>query len=206
MIYGGTFNPIHLGHLIVAEESRRLLGGARQILFMPSAHPPHKSADLAPAQHRLAMVRLAIGDHSAFEVSDLELGRAGPSYTIDTVREFQRRDPARRVLVLVGADSVPDLPSWREAGALVRACQIVVAARPGFDPGCLDRLRDPFGDEVVAGLQRHWLETPQVEISGTEIRRRLRCGESVRYWLPAAVEDYVRRHGLYGTGTGSGPS
>lgn len=200
VLYGGTFNPIHLGHLIVAEEVRRRFGAGQRVLFMPAAQPPHKAEDLAPAHHRLAMVRLAVADNPGFDVSDLELTRTGPSYTIDTVRELQRREPERRVRVLVGADSVPELPTWREAPALVRESQIVVAARPGWDVGRLDALRDAFDAEVLDGLRRHWFDTPLVGISGTEIRRRLRAGESVRYWVPAAVEEYVQRNGLYGTG------
>ncbi len=204
VLYGGTFNPIHLGHLIIAEECRRRLGAAR-VLFLPAAQPPHKNDDIAPAEHRLEMVRLAAAANPGFEVSDLEIARGGRSYTIDTVRELQRLAPSKKLHLLVGADSVPDLPTWRDAKALLGACQVVTAARHGWDTTAFDGIRGFFGDAAVDALRRFAFDTPVVEISSTEIRRRLRAGERVRYWVPDAVEEYIRRHGLYGTGSATCP-
>ena len=203
VIFGGTFNPIHLGHLIVAEEVRRRMTAGEQILFMPAAQPPHKPPVSVPATHRCAMVKLAIAANPGFASSDLEIARGGTSWTVDTIRALQAREPGKKIYLLVGADSVPDLPGWREADTLLRICQIVVAARPGWDASAIDGLPGRFDAALVEGLHRHAFPTPRVEISSTEIRRRLAAGESVRYWLPEAVDSYIRTNRLYGVSQGA---
>lgn len=205
VIFGGTFNPIHLGHLIVAEEVRRRMSADAKILFMPAAQPPHKPPVTVPASHRCAMVQLAIADNPGFERSDLEIARGGTSWTVDTIRDLQAREPGKKIYLLVGADSVPDLPKWRQADTLLRLCQIVVAARPGWDASAIEGLRGRFDGASVDALHRHAFATPRVEISSTEIRRRLAAGESVRYWLPESVENYIKANGLYGVAQTPGP-
>lgn len=197
VLYGGTFSPIHLGHLIVAEEVRQRLGGGVRVIFMPAAQPPHKAAVPVDAKHRLEMVRLATASNPDFEVSDLEIRRGGTSYTIDTIRRLLEQDPGRKIYLLVGADSVPDLPSWRDAVTLLGLCQVVVAARPGWSTAAVDALKATFSDAIVDGIRRHAFPTPRVEISSTEIRRRLAAGESVRYWVPEPVLEYLNRNRLY---------
>lgn len=206
VVFGGTFNPIHLGHLLVAEEVRRRMAADERILFMPAAQPPHKPPVAVPALHRSAMVNLAIASNPGFASSDLELARGGTSWTVDTIRALQAREPGKKIYLLVGADSVPDLPGWREADTLLRICQIVVAARPGWDSSAIDGLRGRFDAAIVEGLHRHSFATPRVEISSTEIRRRLAAGESVRYWLPETVVHYVKANGLYGPAKTPGPA
>ena len=191
LCFGGSFNPIHHGHLIGARAVAEA-AGFDHVVLVPSAFPPHKlrATGMAPAEHRLAMCRLAVEGDGAFEVNDLELTRTGPSYTIDTAREL-RREGWNEVHWLIGADTVPLLPQWHEPDKLLDEVAFVVMARPGYDldwstlPGRLRSLRD----KVV--------EAPRVEISSSDIRRRIAEGRSIRYLTPPLVADYLLRHRLY---------
>ena len=191
LCFGGSFNPIHHGHLIGARAVAEAAGFERVVLI-PSALPPHKLGDreMAPAEHRLAMCRLAVKGDATFEVNDLELTRTGPSYTIDSARQL-RREGWTGVHWLIGTDTVPFLPQWHEPDALLKEVTFVVMARPGHRldwpslPGHLRALRD----KVVEG--------PRVEISASDIRRRVAAGQPIRYLTPPAVETYIRANGLY---------
>lgn len=187
-LFGGSFDPIHFGHLLVAERLREL-ERLDQVVFVPAARSPHKSGTEAAARHRLAMLRLAVRDHPSFTVSDLELRRPGPSYTIDTVRHYARLWATRPIL-LVGADSLVDLQCWREYPAMRREARIVVYARPGWEDAAAAARR--LGLRYHAGVLS--------ELSSREIRRRARNGRSLRYQMPDPVRRYLHGHGLYGAG------
>ena len=184
-IFGGSFNPIHLGHLLLAEQARDVLTLDR-VLFIPASQPPHKpSIGLAPAEARLRMVRLAIRDHAAFVASDIELARPGPSYSIDTVTALSRSLPKAALFLLVGQDMLS--VTWMGWDRLKRLCTVVAAGRPGARRARAQR-----------GVR--WLEIPPVDISSSDIRARAAAGRSIRYLVPAAVERYIRQHRLYQPG------
>jgi nicotinate-nucleotide adenylyltransferase len=214
-LFGGTFDPIHLGHLRAAEEVREALGLER-IVFLPSGDPPLKRASgapLAPARERLAWVELAIRGHDAFSVDALELERPGPSYTIDTLRALAPRLAPRRPVFIVGCDAFAELASWREPKALLELAHFAVMTRPPVEGGSLaDWIPDELAAELVLssdGQQaRHrsagtWLRRVAIaalDISSTDVRRRLSEGRSVRYLLPDPVLAAVTESRVYARG------
>ena len=192
-VLGGTFDPPHLGHLALAERARDELGLSR-VLFVPAADPPHKRTRSKSAlSHRLAMTRLAVRGIEGFAVSDVEARRSGPSYTIETLHELQRRHPAAELWLLLGEDSLRDLPSWREPEAIVALARVAVAPRPGSPakPGSTRTLAK------LAARRIAWLRAPALDISSSDLRARARRGSSLRILVPDAVVEYVRRHRLY---------
>lgn len=191
-IYGGTFDPIHLGHLILAEQCREACGLDR-VWFVPASEPPHKiGARRASMHHRLEMARLAIAGHSAFEVSEIEAGRPGPSYSVDTLEQIRTERPDDELFFLIGGDSLVDLPTWREPGRIAAMATVVVANRPGSStespPPSL------FGPDA---LPFRFVEIPPIGIASQDVRGRLAEGRSVRYLIPRAVEAYIDAHKLY---------
>lgn len=200
-LFGGSFNPPHHGHMIVARALAEHLGLPR-IVLLPSAKPPHKdSAGLADGAHRSEMLRLAIHDDPLFSVSDYDLKRSGPCYTIDTVAHFQRQlGPAAVVFWLIGADSLAELPTWHRAAELVDACSIATAVRAGWDQIQWEKLEEAFGADRTDRLRRSLVTSPMIDISSTEIRQRLKAGRPIRYLVPEAVVAYIRQHGLYRDG------
>jgi nicotinate-nucleotide adenylyltransferase len=215
-VFGGTFNPIHLGHLRAAEEVRDALGLER-IVFVPSADPPLKRGGpdaLAPAGARLAWVELAIRGNPAFSVDALELERPGPSYTVDTLRELARRLAPSRPTFILGCDAFAELASWREPKTLLELAHFAVLTRPPVGTGSLadwippelaaDLVLAPGGQEARHRSASTWLRRVPIaalDISSTDVRCRLREGRSVRYLLPDPVLDEVVRSGWY-TGKG----
>jgi nicotinate-nucleotide adenylyltransferase len=214
-LLGGTFNPIHNGHLAIARQSREALGLDR-ILFIPTGDPPHKSHDnLAPAKDRYEMVRLAIASDPLFSVSDVELRWAGKSYSIDTIRVVQQEYGAETTLFfLIGLDAFLDFPSWREPETLLSLCSFVVISRPGHSfqslstmtllpPLPIESLADLDGDrrsiwEVEIGKQRLiCLQLPPSEVSASDIRKRIGQNMPVANLLPPLVESYILHHHLY---------
>jgi nicotinate-nucleotide adenylyltransferase len=184
-ILGGSFNPVHHGHLLTAVRAAEEAGLDR-VLLVPTAVSPLKGRDaLAPAKDRLAMVRAAVKGHPLLEAGDLEIRRGGISYSVDTLREL-RRHTAARLYWIVGADAFRLVPKWREAREVGRLASFIVLPRPG-------EAILPIPGVRALVLRR----APQVEISSTEIRRRLAAGRTVRYLVPEAVEAYLRRKGLY---------
>jgi nicotinate-nucleotide adenylyltransferase len=187
-ILGGTFDPIHLGHLIVAEIARRLLR-LDEVVFVPARVPPHKGSVATSPDRRFRMADLATTDNPGFRVSDVEIRREGPSYTIDTLRALRAEGPAgTEHFLLMGADSARDLASWKDHEVLLEESTVAVLGRPGvtesdLPPGLEDRVT--------------FLDTPLVEISSTEIRRLVRRGESIRYLVTDPVESFIRSEGLY---------
>jgi nicotinate-nucleotide adenylyltransferase len=211
-ILGGTFNPIHVGHLRAAEEVREALGLAR-VVFVPSADPPLKRGGaerIAPARERLAWVELAIRGNPAFAADALELERAGPSYTVDTLRVFATRLAPERPVFIVGSDAFADLASWREPKALLELAHFAVVTRPPVRGGALgdwipaelaaELILAPGGQEARHRSAGTWLRHVPIralDVSATELRRRLSEGRSVRYLLPDPVLDAVVQSGVY---------
>lgn len=196
-LFGGTFDPPHLGHLALAEWARDRLGLDR-VVFMPAGVPPHKRGRaLTGAAHRVAMARLAVGGHRAFAVSTLEARRRGPSFTVDTLRALEAAHPGARLYLLMGADSLDDFASWHEPGAIAKLATLVVAARPGA--GEPDAGRPRGRRRAVRGVPARIirLRNPGIELSSSALRARARAGRSLRYLVPDAVAAYIARHRLY---------
>jgi nicotinate-nucleotide adenylyltransferase len=201
-VFGGSFNPIHFGHLLVADDIAETLGLDR-VLFVPAAVPPHKPvSELAPAVHRFAMTRLAVAEHPRFEVSDVELRRSGPSYTVDTLEALRPRGDLH---LIIGSETFLDLLSWHEPRRLPGLARLVVVPRSGnaFDPTApaaqkvlTELALGPFtrpGEDGRAVLT----EAASLPISGSDLRKRARTERSLAYRMPAAVVAYIREHGLY---------
>ena len=196
-LFGGTFDPVHFGHLLLAEcalEQCRL----DEVRFLPAAVPPHKrQRELTPGAARAEMLELAIAGHERFSVSRHEIDRGGVSYTVETLAHFHQEDPDGRLFFLLGADMLLDLPRWREPE---RVCRLAVpitvqrteAARLDF--GCLEGIVSP---ERIETIRRHQVEMPRIDLASSEIRRRVAAGLSIRYRTPRAVEKYIETHGLY---------
>ncbi len=190
---GGTFDPIHIGHLILADQARERFG-LEKVLFVTAANPPHKSKEpITDVAHRLEMTRLAVADNDLFECSNIEIERGGPSYTIDTIKELLGLyGPSLDLYLLVGADEGRDLMQWREPYEICRLANIVVVNRPGLPVGeVIGSLPGDFVGAITA------LEIPGVDISSTDLRERVRSGRSIRYLVPNAVEGYIWAKGLY---------
>jgi nicotinate-nucleotide adenylyltransferase len=206
-VFGGSFNPVHYGHLLLADEVLERLGLDR-VLFVPAATPPHKpAAQLAPAADRFAMVRLAIAGHPGFAASDVELRRAGPSYTVDTLQELAASGD--ELFLVIGSETFLDLLSWRDPRRVASLARLVVVPRSGsaFDPesAAAQKVLREIG--VEGGFVRAGGALPSrsvvivhatsLPLSASELRRRVREGRSLAYRMPPAVIDYVRTHGLY---------
>lgn len=186
-LFGGSFDPPHLGHLALAEWAREALALDR-VVFMPAGSPPHKTRrTLSPVRHRLAMIRLAVRGNPAFVVSALEARRSGPSYTVDTLRLLKLAHPGARLYLLMGADSLAEFETWHEPAAIRTLATLVVATRPAAPPGQAAR--------GARGVR--WLDNPPLGVSSSGIRARARRGLSLRYLVPEAVAGYVARHRLY---------
>ncbi len=190
-VMGGTFDPIHLGHLMIAEavwNEYKL----DKILFIPSANPPHKDNVLTSAKHRFNMALLATCSNPHFEVSSIEMERTGPSYTVDTIKELRRLyGESTELYFIIGADSIKELPTWHNIDELLTLCHFVATRRPGYAPD-LTVIEQLYKDADI-----HILETPELEISSTDIRRRIKKGYSIQYITTEQVEQYIRKEGLY---------
>ena len=196
-VLGGTFDPIHLGHLIMAEDIREKLG-LGEVLFIPAGRPWLKLKEEKPisaADHRLAMVRLAVASNPHFKVSTMEIDRPGLSYSIDTILELKAKPGAgAEIYFIVGPDALAEFPKWKEPAQLMGICQVVGIGRPKHTQVDLRKLER----SVPGASQRIVLvDVPQIEISSTDIRRRVAQGLSIRYLVPEAVEKYIAEHRLY---------
>ena len=191
-LFGGTFDPIHLGHLILAEQCREACRLDR-VWFVVAGAPPHKQGERTPAAHRLEMVRIAIAGHPSFEPSDLETRRPGPHYSVDTLRFVQEQQPGDELFFLIGADSLADLPDWRDPAGIARLATIVVVNRPGIaatDPADLPYFGPGTHDLLSVAI-------PPIGIASKDLRRRMAAGRTIRYMVPRGVEAYIEAHGLY---------
>ena len=194
-IMGGTFDPIHLGHLATAEAVRENFS-LDEILFIPAARPPHKlGKKVSDEKHRLAMTILATQSNKFFRVSDMELKRTGLSYTLDMMNELQKNFGASAELFfIIGADSLADLSKWHAAKELVEKCHFIATTRPGADAN-FSAVKKFFGEAATKHIHR--VTTPGLEISSTDIREKIRLGRSIKYLVPEAVEEYILREKIY---------
>lgn len=194
-VLGGTFDPIHNGHLIAAQTVYEELG-LDKVLFIPCGIPPHKlPSAVAPAEHRYALTALAVEDDPRFSVSSFEIDRAGPSYTVHTLEELSRQYRQHRFFLITGLDAFADIAGWHEPETLFRLADIVVVSRPGHNGRILQETLnelEPWQREKVRAL-----DIPALDISSTGLRRRLREGRSIRYLVPEAVHKYIDEHFLY---------
>jgi len=191
-ILGGSFNPIHIGHLILAEEVREKLK-LEKIIFVPANLAPHKdNRDLAPAADRYRMIELAIKGNKYFSVSDIEIKRKGSSYTIDTLKEFKEKNPADELYFITGSDLLKYLQDWKDLKEIVRMVSFVVATRPGYPleeiPSCVNSSPEKAITTV---------EIRAVDVSAFEVREAIKENKSFRYLVPEAVFDYINKKGLY---------
>lgn len=192
-VMGGTFNPIHLGHLMIAEEARQAFH-LKKVLFVPSYITPNKDVCGATAEQRLAMTRLATADNPYFTVSDMEMRRRGNSYTVDTLRLLKEiYGPSHSLYFISGTDTIHDLHNWNNPEEILSLCQFIGATRPDGSEQ-IDSIISSFGE---LGKNILKLPVPTMEISSTELRRRIRLGLSVRYMMPSAVVEYIRKNGVY---------
>ena len=196
-ILGGAFDPVHYGHLLLAELCREACR-LDQVWFLPAASPPHKQHyAVTPAQERIEMLELAIGGNDRFVVSRLEVDRGGVSYTVDTLAQLKAEAPQRELFFLLGADSLIDLPGWREPARICELAIPVAARRPGVAEPRLDTLAHLVSPERLQEISRHQVEMPHIGLSSREIRRRVAAGLSIRYQTPRSVEKYIETAGLY---------
>ncbi|MFS8860263.1 nicotinate-nucleotide adenylyltransferase [Synechococcus sp. H60.3] len=192
-ILGGTFNPVHHGHLIMAEQALWQFN-LDQVLWMPAGDPPHKPlAAGASKADRLAMVKLAIADHERFACSELEIRRPGPSYTIETLRCLMQEQPNTQWYWIIGVDALRDLPQWYQAEELARLCHWIVA--PRLDAGDAAQVLQSVAEKLP--IRATILDAPTLTLSSTYLRQQIQKGGSIRYLVPSAVEHYIRQHRLY---------
>ena len=191
-IFGGTFNPPHLGHLIAAEEVRQNFS-LDKIVFVPSARPPHKDhSPVTDSIHRYKMTKLATQDNLYFDVSDIEIRRPGKSYTIDTIKEFKSMyGPGIEIYFIMGGDSIFEIDTWKDPDGILKLCKVIVTTRPGFD---LFKVEDGLKEKVV------FTEVSSIGISSSGIRQRVREAKSIKYMVPIPVENYIQNEGLYRQG------
>lgn len=193
-VFGGTFDPVHHGHLVAAEEVRYRLR-LDKVLFVPAGMPPHKlDHDITPTRHRVAMLELAIASNPGFALSRVDIDRHGPCYTVDTLALLHEEyGPGAELFFLMGMDSLADILTWKDPERLIRLAHIVVVGRPGFQAD-VDEL-----DKVLPGAAERIciVDTPLMEVSSSDIRQRVREGAPIRYQVPEAVEAYIRAHRLY---------
>jgi len=196
-VFGGSFDPVHFGHLLLAEHCREACRLDR-VLFVPAATPPHKASGLrASSKDRVEMLRLAIAGHQYFEVCNVEVERGGLSYTADTLADLRRQHADAELFFLMGAESLAELPAWRQPARICELATIVVARRAGapeVDFGVLNEIASPKRLDQFRAAQ---FETPIIELSSTDIRRRVADGASIRFRTPRAVEKYIETGKLY---------
>lgn len=195
-VFGGTFDPVHAGHLHIADQLRKALALDR-IIWVPAGRPPHKRGQIVSGDaDRLAMLELALAGSPNDEISTLEIERAGPSYTADTLEQLQQALAPASLVFMLGEDSLRDLPTWRDPERILRAAELAVAGRPGIEANVEELAR------ALPGLQDRLTLAPldELPISSSEIRRRVASGESIAGLVPPAVADYIARRGLYHAG------
>jgi nicotinate-nucleotide adenylyltransferase len=192
-ILGGTFNPPHLGHLVCGQEAYLQLGLDR-VMLIPARIPPHKAVEDEPGpHHRLELCRVAVEGDDRFEVSELELSREGPSYTVDTLEELHERSPDSELFLILGGDIAAGLPEWRAPDRVLSLATVAIAMRPGTERSAIERAL-----QAVAGGERaRMFEMPEIGVSSTMVRDRVGQGQPIKYLVPDGVAAYVDAHGLY---------
>jgi nicotinate-nucleotide adenylyltransferase len=192
-VIGGTFDPPHYGHLVLAETARVQLGLDR-VLFVVAGQPPHKpDRPITPSHHRAAMVEMAIADNPACVLSRVDLDRPGPHYTVEMLALLQRECPEAELFFLVGGDSLAQFLTWRDPAGIVRMARLAVMPRPGHEPdlASLEQVLPSLRERLV------WLDAPALDIAASDLRRRVREGLPIRYLVPPSVEAYICEHRLY---------
>jgi nicotinate-nucleotide adenylyltransferase len=207
-VFGGTFDPVHTGHLVLAEQCREQ-GRLDQVLFVPAARPPHKQeTPLTPFHQRVEMLELAIAGQPTFRIDELEKDRPGPSYTVHTLEALRREHPGSELFLLLGSDTLHDLKHWYQPERIAELAGFFVVLRPDWPSFSVQELADSLRVPDHAALRFHLVQTPLIDISSRDIRRRLAEGRSVRYLLPRGVEAYIFDKHLYrknGTASGGNP-
>ena len=198
-IFGGTFDPVHMGHLILAEQCRDQ-AKLDEVWFLPSYIPPHKAgAGVTRFEQRCDRLELAVAGHPAFRIDRIEKELPEPSYTARTLAELHARHPGNEFFLLMGSDCLPDLPGWYEPRRVIELAGLVVVPRPGVMLWTAERLAKALGVDVSA-VRLRFVACPMIEIASRELRRAVADGMSVRYLVPRAVEEYVRERKLYTAG------
>lgn len=194
-ILGGTFDPIHNGHLLAAEWAREAFK-LDELIFIPAARPPHKDLQgVLESRHRYRMVELAIGDNPGFSVSPIELERAGYSYTVDTITHYLQTYPGIKIQFIIGIDALQIIYTWKDLDRLLTLCRFIVVTRPGYE---LDKKAACFQSVPAEIWERtEFLVIPALEISSSDIRRRVAHGKTIKYLLPSKVEKYIKDNCLY---------
>lgn len=193
-VFGGTFDPVHVAHLAIAEAARDTFG-LRRVLFVPAAQPPHKAGrPITAVEHRLAMVEAAVASNPGFEVSRVEVDRAGPSYTVDTLAALRDAVPEDRLALMLSVESFRELPTWHEPARILGLADLIVAPRDGYDDADPSFLSRTFPGSTADAV---FLDGPRIRLSASEIRERAAAGRSVRYLVPDAVATYIGDHSLY---------
>lgn len=197
-IFGGTFDPVHLGHLIVAEQCREQ-AQLQQVWFLPAARPPNKlDRPVTPFARRVEMLELALAGQLAFRVEELERERPGPSYTADTLRELAQQHPAAEWYFVVGSDSLRDLPNWYRPAQIVQLATLLVVARPGWNlEADEENARQNLATALGTPVRLHVVTMPLIDIASSDLRVRAQAGRSLRYLVPRAVECYIGEKELY---------
>lgn len=196
-VFGGTFDPVHLGHLILAEQCREQARFDR-VLFIPAARPPHKlERELTSFERRVEMLALALSGQPAFQIDELEKERAGPSFTVHTLEHLRRRHAEDELALIIGSDSLQDLPQWYEPRRILEMAELVVVPRPGAALMSDEEMRGRFHLRADFPLRVCVADVPLIEIASRDIRRRISEGRSIRYLVPRAVEAYIEDKGLY---------
>lgn len=194
-IFGGTFNPVHIGHLLLAEQCREQCR-LDQVWFIPAGVPPHKlTRTLAAGKARAEMLELAVAGHDSLRVDRRELDRSDPCFTVETLAGLKAEDPTRELFFLMGADSLAEFSTWREPRRIVELAELAVVNRGEAALPDLDPLRALLGDSLTSRI--HFVTISGMDISSSDIRRRIGEGKSIRYMVPRAVECYIDTHGLY---------
>lgn len=194
-IFGGTFDPVHNAHLLMAEQCREQ-ANLDEVWFIPAGVPPHKqSKGISSGKERREMLDFAIAGHPAFVIKDLELHREGPSYTVETLHQLKESHPEEEFFLIVGADSVRDLHTWREPEAILKCATLIGVNRPNISLPDLTELTQKFGESVLEKIT--WVTMPGMDLSSTDIRKRIQENKSVRYMTPRAVEVYIHNNRLY---------
>jgi nicotinate-nucleotide adenylyltransferase len=193
-IMGGTFDPVHIGHLFMAETAREVLN-LDKVLFIPTGYPPHKETSEVTGQQRIHMLQLAVGNNPSFQVSEMEVMRSGTTYTVDTLTELKTANPRDKFYFIIGADTLLELETWRNFEKVAGMCSFAVYHRLGFNREELEKEARKLSDAYQAEI--HFIEGPHLEVSSSSIRKRLAENKTIRYLVPDDVVKYIAEHKLY---------
>lgn len=196
-ILGGTFDPVHWGHIGIAQDSHKQFGLGR-ILFAPALIPPHKQGrDISPTRHRLAMLKLALEPYAEFEITDVELNRPGNSYTIDTINTLHPIHPNDSLFLIIGADNMPDFKNWHRVHELVGLCEFIIVSRPGYEIDLEKVLEPDFSKDEIQHILMHMMLNTNYNIAANAIRTMAAAGKSISHLVPPPVAEYIVNNNLY---------